>query len=79
MSAELLREAVAAMREWPVPEHVGHAFWTALADWLEHAADGEEMFARFDAEHGREHRQQIGPFEVARAYLGEPAEGETAT
>lgn len=73
MSADLLRRAAASMREQHGPDHVRHDMWSAMADWLDHAAARSESKVR----HGGNERvvwsQERDAVEVARTYLNEPA------
>jgi len=59
-----LREAAADMRVTHGPSHIRHAFWSAVAYWLECEADKFEQNMVFDQ------RDTESALDAARAYRG---------
>lgn len=65
MSAAILREAAALMREQHGPDHERHEMWTVMAAWLDYT------FAVWDLTSAGE---RLHSKSVARAYLGTTAD-----
>lgn len=59
-----LREAAERIRAAHGPEHIRHAFWSAVANWLENEAGKLEQGMVYDQ------RETEAALDAARGYLG---------